>query len=290
LGSPDLGLFYLSLEWLWETIEWHIESWFRWVVFTFAGILFGYACLVSENSGFILLFGLALTLRGIHRDRSLLTGLGLILLLTKPQATLLMVLCLALWLLRRKPTALAWAASWVLGLLTVATLAIPRWWQFDTSNFGQGLTQALNGPGVVTGTRLAATVYDWLKYTYGIQGIARWTIASLFWLAGGALVYFTWKRHPDPVYLTAASLILTLLVTPYALQYDYVPLSLPFLLTLKHLPDLGSRKRVAVIAPLVASTILLFLAKFQYQSMWILLFVSIAFAISVFSNLPIDSS
>jgi hypothetical protein len=280
----NLGLFYVSMEWLWEAIEWPIERWFRWVVFTFASILFGYACLVSENSGFVLLFGLALTLRGIQRNQPLLTGLGLILLLTKPQATLLLVLFLAIWLIRRKPAALAWGAAWAFNLLVIATMVIPRWWQFDTTSFGQGLTQALNGPGIVTGTRVAATVYDWLKYSFGIQGITQILIASLFWLAGGALLYFTWNRHPNPVYLAAASFILTLLVTPYALQYDYVPLALPFLLTLKHLNGVKRWKQIVVILLQVGSIFVLYLAKIQYQAVWILLFAAIAFALTVCDN------
>jgi hypothetical protein len=273
----NLGLFYVSLEWLWEVIAWPIERWFRWAAFIFAGILFGYASLVSENSGFVLLFGLALTLRGIRRGQPILAGLGLILSLTKPQVTLLMVLCLALWLLRRRPSALAWGAAWGIALLGAATLVLPRWWQFDTSGFGQGLTEALNGPGVVTGTRVAATTYDWLRYTFGVGGTARILIAAVFWLAGIALVVLSWKRTRDPAYLAAASLLLTLLVTPYALQYDYVPLALPFLLTLKHLPGLKPRLRMAAIAPLAAGIFVLYLAKFQYQAAWIMIFVAISF-------------
>ncbi len=30
----NLTLFYISLEWLWEILDWKIESWFRWVLFT----------------------------------------------------------------------------------------------------------------------------------------------------------------------------------------------------------------------------------------------------------------
>jgi len=277
----NLGLFYVSLEWLWEVIDWPVERWFRWAAFTFASILFGYACLVSENSGFVLLFGLALILRGIRRNWPILTGLGLILMLIKPQATLLMVLCLALWLLRRKPTAVGWGAAWGAGLLGAATLAIPGWWYFDLTGFGQGLIYALNEPGKIAGQRVAATVYDWLTYTFGVGGIPKFVIAAIFWLLGIALVIWVWKRYANPVYLAAAALILTLLTTPYALQYDYVPLTLPFLLTLKHLPGLKPPQRVAAILPLAASIFVLYLAKFQYQATWILLFVAISFAIAV---------
>ena len=280
----NLGLFYVSLEWLWEVIDWPVERWFRWAAFTFASILFGYACLVSENAGFVLLFGLALTLRGIRRNQPILTGLGLILALTKPQATLLMVLCLAVWLIRRKPAALGWGAAWAAGLLGAATVAIPRWWQFDYTGFGQGLADALNRPEVIVGQRVVATIYDWLTYTFGIGGIARFVIAVIFWLLGISLVFLVWKRYANPAYLAAATLILTLLLTPYALQYDYVPLTLAFLLTLKHLPDLKPLPRAAAILPLVLSVLVLFLAKMQYQATWILLFVSVSFAVAVLAK------
>jgi len=270
-------------------IDWPVERWFRWIAFTFASILFGYACLVSENSGFVLLFGLALTLRGIRRNWPILTGLGLILMLTKPQATLLMVLCLALWLLRCKPAAVGWGAAWGAGLLGAATLAIPRWWHFDLTGFGQGLIYALNEPGKIAGQRVAATIYDWLTYTFGIGGIPKLVIAAIFWLLGIALVIWVWKRYANPIYLAAAALILTLLMTPYALQYDYVPLALPFLLTLKHLLALKPWQRVAAIVPLAASIIVLYLAKFQYQATWILLFVAISFAVAI-CGAPINRS
>jgi len=282
----NLGLFTLSLEWLWEVIDWPIERWFRWAAFTFASILFGYACLVSENSGFVLLFGLALTLRGIQRNQPILTGLGLILALTKPQVTLLMVLCLTVWLIRHKPVAVGWGAAWGGGLLGAATVAIPRWWQFDVTGFGQGLAYALNGPEAITGQRVAATIYDWLKYTFGIGGIIRIVIAATIGLLEIALIVIIWKRYNDPVYLAAAGLILTLLLTPYALQYDYVPLALAFLLTLKHLPDLRQLPRAAAILPLVLSVFILFLAKMQYQATWILLFVSVSFAVAVLAKKP----
>jgi hypothetical protein len=283
----NLGLFYVSLEWLWEVIDWPVERWFRWAAFTFASILFGYACLVSENAGFVLLFGLALTLRGIRRNQTILTGLGLILALTKPQATLFVVLFLAVWLIRRKPAALGWGAAWAAGLLGAATVVIPRWWDFDYSSFGQGLTYYLNGPGTIAGIRVAATIYDWLRYTFGIGGSAQITIAAIFWLLGIALVIFVWKRYPNPAYLAAATLILTLLLTPYALQYDYVPLTLAFLLTLKHLPDLKPLPRAASTLLLVLSVLVLFLAKMQYQTTWILLFVASSFAIALLAKKPL---
>ena len=172
-------------------------------------------------------------------------------------------------------------------MLGAATVAIPRWWQFDITGFGQGLAYALNGPEAITGQRVAATIYDWLKYTFGIVGIIRIVIAATIGLLGIALIVIIWKRYNDPVYLAAAGLILTLLLTPYALQYDYVPLTLAFLLTLKHLPDLRRLPRLIVILPLALSVLVLYLAKLQYQATWILLFVTVSFAVAVLAKKPL---
>jgi hypothetical protein len=67
-----------------------------------------------------------------------------------------MVLCLVVWLIHRKPTALGWGAAWAAGLLGAATVVIPCWWQFDYTSFGQGSTYALNGPVTIAGIRVAA--------------------------------------------------------------------------------------------------------------------------------------
>jgi len=196
----------------------------------------------------------------------------------------MMVFRLAVWLIRHKPSALGWGAAWAAGLLGAATVAIPRWWQFDYSGFGQGLTYALNGPETIAGIRVAATIYDWLKFTFGISGSAQITIVAVIGLLGIGLVALVWKRYDNPAYLAAATLILTLLLTPYALQYDYIPLTLAFLLTLKHLPDLKPLPRAAAILPLVLSVLVLFLAKMQYQATWILLFVSVSVAVAVLAK------
>jgi len=196
----------------------------------------------------------------------------------------MMVFRLAVWLIRHKPSALGWGAAWAAGLLGAATVAIPRWWQFDYSGFGQGLTYALNGPETIAGIRVAATIYDWLKFTFGISGSAQIAIVAVIGLLGIGLVALVWKRYDNPAYLAAATLILTLLLTPYALQYDYIPLTLAFLLTLKHLPDLKPLPRAAAILPLVLSVLVLFLAKMQYQATWILLFVSVSVAVAVLAK------
>lgn len=277
----NLTLFYISLEWLWEILDWKIESWFRWTIFTFANILFGYGCLVSENSGFVLLFALALTIRSIKRDQAALAGLGLILMATKPQTTIFAIIFLGLWALSQKPKIILWAMAWFTGLILITTVIFPKWWVFDMSNFGLGISYGLDGATAITGKRVAATIYDWLRYFWRFDGWRYYGGVLLIAACGIYLMVFTWRNYYDPRYIAAAATFLTLLITPYALQYDFVPLTLAFFLIVKCLPNL-KRQTALVIAGLFLITIIVqFFAQLQYQAYWIVLCMAGAFYLAI---------
>lgn len=116
----NLVLFYLSLEYLRVALEWKVDGWRRWGAFLSAVVMFAAHCLHSEQAGILLLFGLALALRAIKQDRPALVGLGLVIAATKPQVTVLTVVFLGLWLLFRKPSALAWASGWLVALIILS--------------------------------------------------------------------------------------------------------------------------------------------------------------------------
>jgi hypothetical protein len=278
----NLALFYTSLEWLWDALDWPVERWFRWPVFTFAAILFGYNALTSENSGFVLLFGLAALLRGLKRSDSPLAGFGFLLLLTKPQATIFAALALGLWMLRHRPRAAAWSAGWVAGMLLVATLAIPRWWDFDRTGFGLGISYYQEGAGQVVGKRVAATLYDLLGYGFGLPFWIQALAAAGIGLAGAILVTRTWRQGRDPLTLAASTLLLTLLVTPYALYYDFVPLTLVFFLIARDLPALPRAAAIVIALLLLASIGIQLLARLQFHTYWIVLILTASFALTQF--------
>jgi hypothetical protein len=139
----NLVLFVVSVEWTRDLLEWNVEGWRKWVAFLGAFLTFGAFCLISEQAGILLLFGAALALRSLKQGRSALAGLGLVILFTKPQATILAVFLLGLWMLLKKPKSAIWAVAWVIILTIAASIAMPNWWSFESAGFGQGLLYQL---------------------------------------------------------------------------------------------------------------------------------------------------
>jgi hypothetical protein len=213
----------------------------------------------------------------------------MLLILTKPQVTIFTALCLGIWLLRRKPAAIQWSAVWLMSLLGAATLAMPRWWSFDYTGFGQGLTYYLEGANGIAGKRVAATIYDLLTYGLGITGLLHVLLAGAVAILGSALLVWVWRRFNEPVTLAAAATILTLLITPYALLYDFVLLTLAFMLILKGLPGLRLPMRTFVLILLALSILIQFWAKLQFQAYLILLAIAACFSISICS-LPMPNT
>jgi hypothetical protein len=280
----NLGLFYISLEWLWRVLDWKIEAWFRWVLFTFAGIFFGYSSLISENSGFVIFFGLALTLRSIQREQPKLAGLGMIIMLSKPQALFITILVLGIWALREKPAIILWAGSWLVGLLLLTTLAFPNWWDFDRSNFGRGISYYQDGTTAIVGKRVAATAYDWLTYSFGISGWLFYFVIALVGLLGLYIMIYTWRYFYTPVYMASAGTLVTLLLTPYALLYDYVTLIVPFFVVVKSLPNLSKTSTSICVGLFALIGLAQFFAELQFQAYWILVFMTGAYLIVIRHN------
>ena len=265
----NLLLFTLALEWLWETLEWDIEPWFRWLLFTFANIFFGYAALVSENSGFVLLFALALTLRGMKRNQPILAGLGLVLMGTKPQALGVAILVLGIWAWKHQRKTVYWAFGWFVSFLGAATLFFPRWWDFDKTNFGIGISYYQDQAGIVTGKRVAATVYDWGRYFWGLNKAGIVVLFLLAFTLGVWLLARTWKQFPSPYTFAIAGTLFTLLITPYALQYDFVPLSAALFWIAKHFSTLQPRKQKIILLMLSFAMLIPFFSTLQYQIYWV---------------------
>ncbi len=250
-------------------------------MFTFANILFGFGCLVSENSGFVLLFALALTLRSIKRDQAALAGLGLLLMAIKPQAMIFTIIALGLWALCQKPKVILWAITWLTGIIIFTTIIFPKWWIFDRSNFGMGISYGLDGANAITGKRVAATIYDWLRYFWHLDGWLFFVSVLVIVALGIYLMVYTWRNYYDPRYIAAAATLFTLLVTPYALQYDFVPLTLAFFLIVKCLPDLKRRTALGIVALFLIAIIIQFIARFQFQAYWIVLCMTGVFLLAL---------
>jgi hypothetical protein len=154
-------------------------------------------------------------------------GLFLALALIKPNVMLLPVLALGLWLLRSK----VWKPVVVAGILLVVLVLIttaltPDWYQvFSRPNFGQGLTEVLDGPEQVTGVRLNTTLLDWLKW-FSIPATVRnviygLTVSVCLWILGKRI-----SGSKSILDVTVTALLVSFAITPYALQYDFPPLAI----------------------------------------------------------------
>jgi hypothetical protein len=282
----NLVLFYLSLEYLRVAMEWKADGWRRWGAFFSAVVMFAAYCLYSEQAGILLLFGLALALKAIKRDRPVLIGLGLVIAITKPQVTILAVVFLGLWLLSRKPSAVLWASGWIVVLTILASIAIPRWWEFDRTGFGHGITYRLDGTDRTVSKRVYATAFDFFSYVLHIEPPLEYFVIAGVGLLGLVIVGLVWYRYRyNPVGLVAASIILTLLITPYALQYDYVPLTVTLLWIFMRMSSLQRTTRLIAILLLLASFSVLMWQEWSYQGYWQLLGVFVAFLVVVASDI-----
>ena len=275
----SLVLFAIGLEQLRQALEWRPGGWQRWGAYCVAMLMFGAYCLRSEQAGILLLLGLALSLNAIGQGRGALVGLGLAIALTKPQATGFAVLVLALWLLNRKPAYVAWGVAWVAGLTAVASLAIPSWWRVSPEGFWQGLSYRLEGPGQIESVRVNATLYDFLAHVLRLPAPSWYPVAILVAIAAVGAIVVSWRRVRDVRAVAAASTLATLLLTPYALQYDYVPLTLPLFWVFSRMASLAPPARLAVTSLLVFSFSVLVWQAWSYQGYWQLLGVFAAFAV-----------
>lgn len=203
------------------------KGWRTWLWNLLATLLFGWTSWKFEQTG-VLLFVLSVEILISYKNAQWYRmGLFLALALIKPNIMLLPAIALALWLLRSrnwKPVLVAGIVLVVLVLIT--TILTPDWYQpFARPNFGQGLTEVLDGPEQVTGTRLNTTLLDWLKW-FSIPATVRNVIYGLtvsvgLWILGKRI----WgSKSILDVMVTA--LLVSFAITPYALQYDFPPLTI----------------------------------------------------------------
>lgn len=277
------AFFYISLRTVQKVLDWDISGWRKWTVYLVATLLFAAYCLRSEQVGIVLLLFLSALLFAVKHKNYALAGLSLILFASKPQATIGVVLLIAVWMFVKQRRSFYWAAGWTVGLTVLSTLAIPNWWLFDRSNFGAGLAYELDGPEQVAAVRLLSTLYDFSTHILSISAPIQYILAAIISLLGVALLWIAWQQTGALVPTVSAALILTLLVTPYALQYDYVPLVVPFLWTLRQFRRLDAIYRWGIVVLFTLSMSILLWQEWAYQGYLQLLAVAAAFAMALYA-------
>jgi alpha-1,2-mannosyltransferase len=281
--SLNLVLFFVSLQQLRKALDWRPRRWQRWSVYSISTLMFAAYCLRSEQAGILLLFGLALCLNSIRQGNPVMAGLGLVIALTKPQATGLAILFLGLWLLVREPRFLGWAIGWIVALTASASLVIPGWWNLSREGLWQGLQYQLEGPGRIDSVRVNSTIYDFLTHVVRVPAPLQYLVVLLIGAVALGLTLFAWRRLRDVAVVTSGSMMMTLLITPYALQYDYVPLTIPLFWIFSQMGSLEPMARLVVAALLSLSFSVLVWQDWSYQGYWQLLGVFGAFSMVVIS-------
>lgn len=272
LGFPGQGW----RNWLWNLLATFLFAWTTWK-FEQTGILL-----------FVITVEILIAYKNAQWDR---LGFFLALALIKPNIMLLPVIALGLWLIRTKigrPVLVAGAILVVLLLIT--TLLTPDWYQpFTRPNFGQGLTEVLDGPDQVTGTRLNTTLLDWLKW-FSIPPTARNVIYGITVIAGlWILLQRIWKSNLI-LDVVVTALLVSFAITPYALQYDFPPLTIAMFAALAAASQ--SRSKWVPTVLLVFITSVLFWERPISDGYWIVIGLCLltiwAFRTTVFGTLQAD--
>jgi hypothetical protein len=273
-------LFSASFELVRSGLGWEIHGWRRWSVYWLALLLLAAICMRSEQATVLVLFGTALFLHAVRYRRAGLAGLGALLMTLKPQVSLLICLFTAIWLFVYYRRAFWWAGGWLVGLTTLTSLIMPGWWNFDRSNFGSGLFFTWDGAERLVGVRVNATLYDFLQYVVQAGPPLIYVLAGLVFLAGGIAAWAGLRKTGPgvPILALCGLILLNLLVTPYALQYDYVLLTPVLFWVIMQMPKLRPASRLAVGLLIAASFLTLLLQTWSYQGYWQLLAIFAAFA------------
>lgn len=244
----NLALWLFGLIRLQQMLGFPRPGWRGWLVHLLATFIFAWTTWKFEQIG-ILLFVIAVELLIAYQKRQWIgLGIFLALALIKPNVMLIPVAAIGVWLVRkqiRRPviTALILLA----GLLVLTTTLTPGWFQpFLQPGFGKGLTVILDGPSQATAARVNTTLLDWLKW-FAVPESVRIVVYSVVLLIGvGVLIRAVWNSETI-LEVMVASLLVSFAITPYALQYDYPPLTIVLYWAMAY----SSRARSKVIPALV---------------------------------------
>jgi hypothetical protein len=237
----NLLLGYGTLALSQQVLGWRLRGGGRWLVYWSALALVGWMCLRYEQSSIFLAALLAILLCALRSRREWLAGLTLAFLLTKPNVTFLpAAVIMAIFWYRGHRRALMWAGLSLAAFLLISTLAIPGWYEpILRGNLPNGLTQVLDGPQQVVGIRINTTLIDWLK-GFGLPTSWIWGVWSAVVLASLGLLAWAWRQKVETTYLVALAVTLGLVITPYALQYDYALLTLSLVWVYWKLPQVST--------------------------------------------------
>jgi hypothetical protein len=232
------------------------RGWRAWLMNLLATFIFAWTTWKFEQTGILLFVIMVEILLAYQNQQWNRMGVFLALALIKPNIMLLPVVALAVWLIRRKNWRPVVVAGTVLAvLITTTTVLTPGWYEpFFRSNFGQGLTQVLDGPNKVTGTRLNTTLLDWLRW-FSVPKMVRSGIYGIVSVIAILILGITVLKPTSILEVSTISLLITYVVTPYALQYDFPPLVIVLFWALAGLSS--SMRLISIVIVAFAASVLI---------------------------------
>ena len=253
----NLALWLVGLIRLRQLLGFPQNGWRTWSWNLLATIVFAWTTWKFEQTGillFVIVVEMLISYQNQQWDR---LGLFLALAAIKPNVMLLPMIALALWLIRKKNWRSVLVAGGVLAALALITTFLTADWTrpFFQPDFGQGLTEVLDGPNQVTGTRLNTTLLDWLKW-FSVPLVVRNVLYAVavfagLWILGARI----WKSN-SILDVTVTALLVSFATTPYALQYDFPPLTIVLFTALAVSTQIESKWIPALLVTFIASVLL----------------------------------
>jgi hypothetical protein len=223
----NFGLWFFGLFNLGKLIDWPPAGWRRWGWYILMTIVFAWTSWGFEQVGILIFLLFTIVLRSLQSGQWTAAGLGLALLLFKPNITILPVLAIAVWLALRGNWKPAAAMTLSLLLLIMASLIISPGWYSALLQPDKlaGLAYTLDPAGATDVVRFNTTFMDWLR-EYGVSGNTAPTLYGVAILLGLVVAILAVFRAASIVDLTALILLVNFAIVPYALFYDYPSLVL----------------------------------------------------------------
>ncbi len=253
----NLALWIFGLIRLRQLLDFPQKGWHTWLWNLLATFVFAWTTWKFEQTG-ILLFVIVVEVLISHQNQQWdRLGVFLTLALIKPNVMLLPVIALIVWLIRNK----TWRPVFVAGgllvvLFLVTTLLTPNWTQpFFQPDFGQGLTEVLDGPNRVTATRLNTTLLNWLNGFSVSPVVKNMIYGGAVFVGLWILIQRIWKSS-SMLDVAVTALLVSFAITPYALQYDFPPLVMVMFSALKTSHDTRPKWIPVLLLAFIASVLI----------------------------------
>ncbi len=269
-----------------HTLGWPHRGWQRSLAFLAATYLFAWMTWRFEQLGVFLFFCLALTLWTARSHRPRWSGALLALALSKPTITVLPVLAVLLWWLRRRQgrALQGFAVTLFASLLLSAPLLPGMLDQLQSPGVGQGLVREMDGPGQVGSFRLTTTLPHWLAMSFSAPPRLITTMQGLALLVGVGLTLWAVSRATSLLSLLSVALLASYWVAPYALQYDFPPLAIPLFAALQGTSRQSTRaRRVAALLLLATLSVPLWERPIS-DGFWIVVGITLLYGLTAFGH------